>query len=59
MERTCQVQLLAEAAGTPVNRSTRRWPAITATRSAVHFACWFSFQPLFDKIVAEQPDLLE
>ena len=23
------------------------------------YAAWYSFQPLYDKIVAEQPDLLE
>ncbi|MGV3759681.1 MAG: class II aldolase/adducin family protein [Actinomycetota bacterium] len=58
MERSCEVQLLAEAAGTPVAIDP---DMARTTREQVggHFACWFSFQPLYDKIVAEQPDLLE
>jgi ribulose-5-phosphate 4-epimerase/fuculose-1-phosphate aldolase len=58
MERTAEVQLLAEAAGTPVlidPDMARR----TREQVGGHFAGWFSFQPLFDKIVAEQPDLLD
>ena len=58
MERTCQAQLLAEAAGTPVlidEESAR----LTSTQVGSHLAGWFSFQPLYDKIVAEQPDVLE
>jgi ribulose-5-phosphate 4-epimerase/fuculose-1-phosphate aldolase len=58
MERTCEVQLAAEAAGTPVSIDPEM---ARHTRSQVgsRFASWLSFQPLFDKIVAEQPDLLE
>ncbi|HLT16655.1 MAG TPA: class II aldolase/adducin family protein [Acidimicrobiales bacterium] len=58
MERTCEVQLLAEAAGTPtpIDPDMAR---LTREQVGSPFACWFSFQPLFDKIVAEQPDLLE
>jgi len=58
MERTCQAQLLAEAAGTPVLISPE---AAEHTRSQVgsHVAGWFSFSPLYETIVREQPDLLE
>lgn len=58
MERTCQVQLLAEAAGTPgpIDPEMAR---MTRDQVGSPFACWFSFQPLFDKIIAEQPDCLE
>jgi ribulose-5-phosphate 4-epimerase/fuculose-1-phosphate aldolase len=58
MERTCQVQLLAEAAGSPkpIDAEMAR---LTRDQVGSRFACWFSFQPLFDKIVAEQPDLLD
>ena len=58
MERTCQAQLLAEAAGTPVliDDGRRR---LTDTQVGIHLAGWFSFQPLYEMIVAEQPDLLE
>jgi len=58
MERTCQVQLLAEAAGTPV-RIDEEQAALTATQVGSHIAGWLSFQPLYDSIVAQQPDLLE
>jgi ribulose-5-phosphate 4-epimerase/fuculose-1-phosphate aldolase len=58
MERSCEVQLAAEAAGDPISI-----PAdvarITREQVGSRFACWFSFQPLYDKIVAEQPDLLD
>ena len=57
MERTCEVQLLAEAAGTPVS-STKSGPAHPRP-GRLPLAGWFSFQPLYDKIVADQPDLLE
>ena len=58
MERTCQAQLLAEAAGTPVLISPE---AAEHTRAQVgsHVAGWFSFSPLYETIVREQPDLLE
>jgi ribulose-5-phosphate 4-epimerase/fuculose-1-phosphate aldolase len=58
MERSCQAQLLAEAAGTPV-RIDEEQAELTAKQVGGHFAGWLSFQPLFDKIVAEQPDLLD
>lgn len=57
MERSCQAQLLAEAAGTP--KLIGRDVALQ-TRETVGSAIagWFSFQPLYDVITAEQPDLL-
>ncbi len=58
MERTCQAQLLAEAAGTPIpiNADVARR---TAGQVGSPLAGWFSFQPLYDGIVARQPDLLD
>jgi ribulose-5-phosphate 4-epimerase/fuculose-1-phosphate aldolase len=57
MERTCQAQLLAEAAGTPI-----KIPAdvarLTHSQVGSPIACYFSFQPLWDWITTEQPDLL-
>ena len=32
---------------------------LTSGQVGSHMAGWFSFQPLFDRIVREQPDLLE
>jgi ribulose-5-phosphate 4-epimerase/fuculose-1-phosphate aldolase len=58
MERSCQVQLLAEAAGDP-RPIDDEYAALTATQVGNHVAGWFSFQPLYDKIVSQQPDLLE
>ena len=58
MERTCQVQLLAEAAGTPITIDDEM-AALTQTQVGSHLAGWFSFQPLYDRIVREQPDLLD
>jgi ribulose-5-phosphate 4-epimerase/fuculose-1-phosphate aldolase len=58
MERTCQAQLLAMAAGEPVLIDPEH-AALTQTQVGGHFAGWFSFQPLYEVIVREQPDLLD
>jgi ribulose-5-phosphate 4-epimerase/fuculose-1-phosphate aldolase len=58
MERTCQVQLMAEAAGTPVLIDEEQ-ATITAKQVGHPLAGWLSFQPLYDRIVREQPDLLD
>ena len=58
MERSCQSQLMAEAAGTPVliDSDVAR---LTASQVGSHLAGWFNFQPLYARIVREQPDLLD
>jgi ribulose-5-phosphate 4-epimerase/fuculose-1-phosphate aldolase len=58
MERTCQVQLVAEAAGDPVAIDHEN-AQLTHSQVGSAVAGWYSFQPLYDKIVREQPDLLE
>jgi ribulose-5-phosphate 4-epimerase/fuculose-1-phosphate aldolase len=58
MERTCQAQLLAEAAGTPVPIDSEQ-AAKTSGQVGMPLAGWLSFQPLYDWIVEKQPDLLE
>jgi ribulose-5-phosphate 4-epimerase/fuculose-1-phosphate aldolase len=58
MDRTCQAQLLAEAAGAPVKIDPAN-AAATREQVGTHFAGWFQFQPLFARIVREEPDLLE
>ncbi len=58
MERSCQAQLLAEAAGEPIRidpENARR----TKQQIGTHLAGWFQFQPLWAKITREQPDLLD
>jgi ribulose-5-phosphate 4-epimerase/fuculose-1-phosphate aldolase len=58
MERSCQAQLLAEAAGTP---KLIEHEVALHTRETVGSALagWFSFQPLYDVITEEQPELLD
>lgn len=58
MERSCQAQILAEAAGKPILIDSDN-ARIAQTQVGTHFMGWFSFQPLYDKIVREEPDLLE
>lgn len=58
MERTCQAQLLAEAAGTPVPIEPEQ-AAKTAGQVGQPRAGWRQFQPLYDWIVALQPDFLD
>jgi ribulose-5-phosphate 4-epimerase/fuculose-1-phosphate aldolase len=58
MDRTCQSQLLAEAAGTPIPISEED-ARLTASQVGNHTIGWFNFQPLYEMIVRRQPDLLE
>jgi ribulose-5-phosphate 4-epimerase/fuculose-1-phosphate aldolase len=58
MDRACQSQLLAEAAGTPVLIGGDD-AAHTAGQVGSHTIGWFNFQPLYEMIVRRQPDLLE
>jgi ribulose-5-phosphate 4-epimerase/fuculose-1-phosphate aldolase len=58
MERTCQAQLLAEAAGTPVLIDAAQAEK-TAQQVGQPMAGWRQFQPLFDWIASVQPDFLE
>src|SRR3984885_13747260 len=58
MERSCQAQLLAEAAGPPViidDEGARH----TRDFSASPYSGWLSFQPLWDEICRSDPDLFE
>jgi ribulose-5-phosphate 4-epimerase/fuculose-1-phosphate aldolase len=58
MERSCQAQLLASSAGTPVLIDPEM-ARTTQGQVGSHLAGWFSFQPLFDRIVRLEPDLLD
>jgi ribulose-5-phosphate 4-epimerase/fuculose-1-phosphate aldolase len=58
MERSCQAQILASSVGDPVLIDPDM-AKLTGSQVGSHLAGWFSFQPLFDRIVGEQPDLLE
>ncbi len=63
MERSCQVQLLAEAAAARTGQAPRAIGDDAARQSfgivGTPFAGWFQFQPLYARIVKEQPDLLD
>ena len=58
MDRSCHAQLLAEAAGTPIPIDHPN-AKLTYSQVGSDVAGWFSFQPLFEKIVRDEPDLLE
>lgn len=58
MERSCQAQLMAEAVGKPICIEPK-YAEHTAKQVGTHQAGWFQFQPLWDRVVREQPDLLE
>jgi ribulose-5-phosphate 4-epimerase/fuculose-1-phosphate aldolase len=57
MERSCQAQLLAEAAGTPIPIPPEM-ARLTKTQVGEPVAGYFSFQPLYQRIIREQPELL-
>lgn len=58
MEGCCQVQVMAEAIGHPhrIKPDTAR---LTQTQVGDPYSGWFCFQPLYDKIVREEADLLD
>jgi ribulose-5-phosphate 4-epimerase/fuculose-1-phosphate aldolase len=58
MDRTCQAQLLAEAAGKPILIDEEN-ARLTYTQVGSHLGGWFSFQPMYEMIVTQQPDLLD
>ncbi|WP_435220604.1 class II aldolase/adducin family protein [Streptomyces sp. Tue6028] len=58
MERSCQAQLLAMAAGTPheIDRETAEQ---VRAQIGGPLAGWFQFRPLWDQTVASSPDLFD
>ena len=58
MERSCHAQLMAEAVGKPLLISPEV-AGLTHSQVGTHYMGWFSFQSLYEKIVREEPDLLE
>jgi ribulose-5-phosphate 4-epimerase/fuculose-1-phosphate aldolase len=59
LEHACRVQLLLDASRTP----PKPVPPEAARHTRKHFGTpymgWLNFQPLYDALVAEQPDLLD
>ena len=58
MDRSCQAQLLAEAAGTPLRIGAATARQARQLVGSPH-AGWFQFQPLWEWIVQQEPDLRE
>ena len=58
MDRSCQAQLLAEAAGNPV-KIDHASAALTHKQIGLPPAGWFQAQPLFSRVLRDEPDLLE
>jgi ribulose-5-phosphate 4-epimerase/fuculose-1-phosphate aldolase len=58
MERCCHVTLLAEAAGTPVVIDDEAAQQVYDGAGS-HAAGWFTFQPLYERVVEDEPDLLD
>lgn len=58
MERSCQAQLIAEAAGVP-NRIDHDMAEMTEREVGNRQAGWFAFHSLYELVVRAQPDLLD
>ncbi len=58
MERTCQAQLMAEAAGTP-KLIPHEMASYTRDLTAFPAAGWLQFQPLWEEICRTDPDLFD
>ena len=58
MERSCQAQLLAEAAGIPIPIDPAQAKA-TAGLVGNPVTGYFSFQPIYDVLMKEEPDFLD
>ena len=58
MERSCESQLLAEAAGTP-KLISHEVAELTKAQSGTARAGWFAFQPLYEWIAEEEPPLFD
>lgn len=58
MERACQSQLLAEAAGQPI-KIRPEIAELTAGQVGQPAAGYFSFKPIYDVLMQEQPDIFD
>ncbi len=58
LERSCEQVLLAQAAGTPIEID-HATATMTAKQVGSHEAGWYSLQPLVEKFLAEQPEVLD
>lgn len=57
MERSCQAELIAMAAGNPVD-IPRDWALHTRGIVGTHYAGWLGFQPMWEELIATETDFL-
>jgi hypothetical protein len=57
MERSCQVQLLAKAAGRPL-LIDHKLAVATREQTGGDLVAWINYQPLWQDISRSEPDLL-
>ncbi len=58
MERSCQAQLMAMAAGTPIEIRDE-YASYTQQQTGYPLAGWFSFQPMWDEVSLSEPELFD
>ena len=58
MERSCQAQLMAMAAGDPIEIRPE-YAKYTAEQTGGHFQGWFQFQPMWDEVCRTDPELFD
>lgn len=58
MERSCQAQLMAMAAGDPIEIN-HEYATYTRENTAYPLAGWFSFQPMWQEISRSEPELFD
>jgi ribulose-5-phosphate 4-epimerase/fuculose-1-phosphate aldolase len=58
MERSCQAQLMAMAAGEP-KKINHEYATCTREQTGFPLAGWFSFQPLWQDICVSDPELFD
>ncbi|MFF0679005.1 class II aldolase/adducin family protein [Streptomyces tendae] len=58
LERSCQVQLLAKAAGRPV-RIDHRQAVATREQLGGDLVAWINYQPLWQEVTRREPDLFD
>lgn len=57
MEKLCQSQILAESVQKPILIDEKS-AALAAEQTGTEYEGWLNFQPLWDRILKEEPDLL-
>jgi ribulose-5-phosphate 4-epimerase/fuculose-1-phosphate aldolase len=59
LERACEIQLKAEATGSPLKKVSREKALHSQKHLGAPFMGWLHFQPLYDWIIRTDPDLIE